>query len=101
MRSRLRRQTNYLHLEKLKDLESVLREMKDVAEASSEELLTQNLSVLKDVLSAWKKGRVSTITSEVLPSSQPNSSFQNVFTDDPSDLIADYDSPYFIQNDSQ
>ncbi|VDL18983.1 unnamed protein product [Hymenolepis diminuta] len=106
MRSRLRRQTNNPQVD-LKDednkdnLESILQEIREVAETSSDELLTQNMTVLKDVLSAWKQGRVATSSEDRSPS-EPNSSYQNVFSDDPNDLIVDYNSPnYLIPNDTQ
>lgn len=106
MRSRLKRQSNNPQVD-LKDednkdnLESILQEIREVAETSSEELLTQNMVVLKDVLSAWKQGRVATSSEDRSPS-EPNSSYQNVFSDDPNDLIVDYNSPnYLIPNDTQ
>ncbi|KAM3176050.1 hypothetical protein ACTXT7_007280 [Hymenolepis weldensis] len=106
MRSRLRRQSNNSRVD-LKDednkdnLESILQEIREVAETSSEELLTQNMAILKDILSAWKQGRVATSPGDRSPS-EPNSSYQNVFSDDPNDLIVDYNSPnYLIPNDTQ
>nr|CDS27552.1 annexin [Hymenolepis microstoma] len=107
MRSRLRRQSNNPQVD-LKDedtkdnLDSILQEIKEVAEASSEELLAQNLAVLRDVLSSWKQGQVAISSENPSPPEPNSSSYQNVFTDDPNDLMIDYNSPpYLIPDDTQ
>ncbi|KAM7535695.1 hypothetical protein Aperf_G00000095765 [Anoplocephala perfoliata] len=107
MRSRLRKQSNnhqvIPHDDDHKDqLESILQEIREVAETSNDELLAQNISVLKCVLSAWKQGRVVTVSGECSPSEPNSSSYQTVFSDDPNDLMIDYNSPaYLMPNDTQ
>lgn len=82
-------------IDRAQQLNAVIREIRDAAEASSDDVFAQNLAFLKSISTQWKKGRVASLSEDNPSGSERNAPYPNVFTEDgTSDILIEYNSPH-------